>query len=221
MKNTTKTLIAAAVALSAFAGTTAQASDFKWGNVYGDYYKHDREGNKSESMVVGIEGGVTTATHDMYGFAEYDATQETTFVKGSNHFKVLPGNFSVYAQAQNFSNNFGGETVAVVGVGYTAIAGDNWNFKPFIGKTFKTGSWAGEESTMIGWSSYWKPGAVMFTNWTEVEIGDAPASVNGAVGAWVDLTKNVYTGVQYTYSYKTSGERDLGNSVGVRLGYHF
>lgn len=220
-----KTFLSVAIAVAALTSGSALANSFNWGNIYGDYYKHDRESNKTDAKVFGVEGGMTTSKHDVYGFAEYDMTADTTFVKGSNHFKFTQdGKVSLYAQASNFSGDGGGETVALVGAGYT-FSGDIWSFKPFIGAAKKTGSWAGTDSTMVGWAGHFVAGPILLTNWTEVEVDTkVPYTVNGAFGAWYDLNETWYTGVQYTYSYKTAGEtrsEKVGNSIGLRFGAHF
>lgn len=211
--------VAAVASLVAVFGMSS-ANAYEWANVYGDYYEHDRQDNKNNTVVVGMEGGKETKFNDMYGFAEYDVTNQSTFVKGSNHFKVLPKKFSVYTQFSNFQTQTGGESVSVAGLGYTGLTGENWAFKPFVGYAVKDGSFAGRDTVVAGWSGFWKPGDVLFTNWTDVEINDN-TGFNGGIGAWVDVTKNIYTGVQYTYSYRMAGETYYGNSVGIRIGYHF
>lgn len=211
----------AIVAAFLLGSTAASAEAFTWGNIYADGYSHNRTTDNKETLVLGVEGGVTTENHDVYGFYEYDATNETTFGKVSDHVKIHDG-LTLYGQASNFNTDFGGETVTVVGVGYDKIKGENWSFKPFVGYAMKTGAFAGEDGTMVGWSGYWKPADVMFTNWTEIETNASqPITVDGAVGAFVDITKDIYTGVQYTYSYKTAGELGYGDSVAVRIGMHF
>ena len=212
-------------AIAILAATSSAAMANGWSNIYADYYNHmGRSSDNGESVVLGIEGGSIGKYHDMYGFYEVDKTAESTFGKVSNHWKVLPNDFSIYTQATDFQNNFGGETTATVGLGYSNLTGSNWAFKPYVGYTTKGGSFAGEDGVTVGWSGFYAVNSdLSITNWTDVELKEhiRDYTVNGGLGVWYDISKDFYTGVQYTYSYQTAGETGYGDSVGVRIGYHF
>ena len=212
MKTTIAAVIASVMSFSA-------AAD--WGNVYVDYYDNfGRTTENRETQVVGVEGGKLTEKHDMYGFFEYDSVNETTFAKATDHYKFLPKDISIYVQGTDFRTSDGSETTTTVGLGYLGLSGSNWNFKPYVGYTIKVGDFGGDNVPQLGWSAFWSPTEkTSITNWTDVELDGV--TVNGGFGAWYDITKKIYTGVQYTYSYKTAGEAGYGDSVGLRLGMKF
>ncbi len=216
MKKTNATIAALAL-LSATSVLAEESKGFAWGNIYGDFVANEAfaEGNDQEALVVGMEGGYVKDALDIYGFSEYDMTNDNTFTKLTSHYTVLSG-ISIYSQGTQFVTDTGiNAKTYLVGIGFTGITGDGYTFKPYFGANYV--DLPDTYVATVGWSGMIKlSDKTMVTHWNESKVQDG-FTAGGDVGVYYELPMDMYIGAQYRYTYDG---KDYDDAIGLRVGVH-
>ncbi|MFH0260143.1 outer membrane protein OmpK [Vibrio mediterranei] len=234
-----KSLLALGV-VAAVASVPASAEYlYGFGGVYLDHQSWDHGPNKIDNgavgdqrnqFVLGIEGGAGFTWGEIYGFydresVEKSASEQKNSFKGTAHVYLGDTGVSLYGQVYHHDNPAQSETNRVLGLGYTALQGDNWFFKPWIGVHDIT-SWDsfnkesdgmsqninGRNGYMAGWTARYGFEAFgqnfSFVNWNEIEFDrndeyakaqGGKTGLNGALLFNWHATEHLTAAIQYRY----------------------
>lgn len=207
-----------------------------------------------DQVVIGVEGGAGFTWGEIYGFYDVEAVdakeyETKTSLKGTAHIYLGGSGFSFYNQVYNHTNKNQSEQNFVHGIGYTALAGESWFFKPFIGvhniqnhdKFSPNQDINGHNGYMAGWLAVkrFSIGSQNFSvvNWHEIEFerNDAYAEnqggktgQQGALGAYWHINQNWKTGIAYRYFEnklgihgQSGGTQNYGDALIYRIQYDF
>ncbi|HFD2949963.1 TPA: outer membrane protein OmpK [Klebsiella pneumoniae] len=229
--------------------STYAKQQYGWGNVHFDYQSWD-SGFKDleyEQALIGVEGGVGFDWGEMYGFYDYEnildkeGNQGQT-MNGESHVYLGESGFSLFGKVYNSQSPNFKETNQFLGLGYTALKGDGWWFKPWIGRQYITAhnnfGPAHDINGLNGFSIGWNAGYAfkllkqdfLLSNWNEIELdrNDDYASnnfghegLNGGLNLTMKLTDNISTTFMYRYFYNKLGADGYGDILIYRIAYDF
>ncbi len=257
-----KSLLALGV-IAAVSAIPAQAEYlYGFGNVYLDHQSWDhgpnpikdgKDGKDRNQYVVGIDGGAGFTWGELYGFYDYEnigksGEDRKASLKGTAHVYLGDSGMSLYGQVYNHDNANQSEQNRVLGLGYTALQGDNWFFKPWVG-VHEITSWDqfgtyqnvnGANGYMAGWTARYAFQAFgqnfSLVNWNEIEFdrNDQYATnqggkngINGAAILFWHVTDQFSTAVQYRYFnnklgvYGQGQGQHYGDALIYRVQYSF
>ncbi|MCL9773176.1 outer membrane protein OmpK [Vibrio methylphosphonaticus] len=231
-----KSLLALGVVAAAASVPASAEYLYGFGGVYLDHQSwdhgfspvNDNVGDQRNQFVLGLEGGAGFTWGEIYGFydresVEKNSSEQKNSMKGSAHVYLGDSGVSLYGQFYHHDNPGQSETNRVLGVGYTALQGDNWFFKPWVGVHDIT-SWDsysaqdgyenvnGNNGYMAGWTARYGFNAFgqnfSFVNWNEIEFDrndeyahnqGGKTGLNGALLFNWHATENVTAAIQYRY----------------------
>ncbi|MGR5093663.1 outer membrane protein OmpK [Vibrio maritimus] len=259
-----KSLLALGVVAAVSAVPASAEYLYGFGGVYLDHqsWNHGpnaiqdgQDGKGRNQFVLGIEGGAGFTWGELYGFydresVEKNSSEQKNSFKGSAHVYLGDTGVSLYGQVYHHDNPFQSETNRVLGLGYTALSGDNWFFKPWVGVHDIT-SWDsfspnqnvnGNNGYMAGWTARYAFNLggqnFSFVNWNEIEFdrndeyAQNQGGKNGLNGALLfnwHATEHLTAAIQYRYFnnklgvYGSSGsnQQHYGDAIIYRLQYNF
>ena len=264
MRKSMMTLIGVAVSVATLPAKAEYL--FGFGNMYLDYqaWNHgfgndnDNFGNDIEDRnqaVLGIEGGAVFDWGQVYGFYDYEGVDRAgddrgASLKGTIHYNLAESGASLYAQVYNTDADKNGfhEQNRVLGLGYTALKGDNWAFTPFLGfhhinQSSNGSSNSGNNGGMFGYSGFYNTTIanqnITFSTWNELEFArndkysDAQSKtfgskdsseswgLNGSLNAMWHVTEDWSTGVLYRYTVNKLARKDYQDLIIYRVQYSF
>jgi nucleoside-specific outer membrane channel protein Tsx len=228
-----KSLLALGVVAAVAAVPASAEYQYGFGGVYLDHQSwdhgptpiNDNVGKDRNQFVLGLEGGAGFTWGELYGFydresVEKSSSEQKNSIKGTAHVYLGDSGVSLYGQVYHHDNPKQSETNRVLGLGYTALKGDNWFFKPWIGVHDVT-AWenfgsefrnSGNNGYMAGWTARYAFNLggqdFSFVNWNEIEFdrNDAYAQNQGGKSGFQGAailfwhpTKHLATGIQYRY----------------------
>ncbi|GAL33057.1 putative exported protein [Vibrio maritimus] len=141
-----KSLLALGVVAAVAAVPASAEYLYGFGGVYLDHQSWDhgpnaiqdgQDGKGRNQFVLGIEGGAGFTWGELYGFydresVEKSSSEQKNSMKGTAHIYLGDSGVSLYGQVYHHDNPAQSETNRVLGLGYTALKGDNWFFKPWL-----------------------------------------------------------------------------------------
>ncbi|TXM33704.1 nucleoside-specific channel-forming Tsx family protein [Vibrio parahaemolyticus] len=194
---------------------------YEWSGLYGE--NATKEAGTDTSYAVGVEAGYMDETFNVYGFHE-EYSLNSRFSKVTTHVVLNEIPMTLYVQGSYYEDAYGDEGRALAGVGYPIqYKGEllEFNFAPFVGYAWSDSAFNVEDSVMVGWSGNTKLLGLNLTSWHETDRQHDEWTMNGALGAYLDINEEWYTGVQYRYWYNTGGNDGFADAVIARVGMRF
>ncbi|MBV7406920.1 outer membrane protein OmpK [Enterobacter sp. ENT03] len=236
--------------LSTITGDAFAEQKYGWGNIHFDYQSWD-SGVKDleyEQALVGIEGGAGFDWGEMYGFYDYEnilrnEKEHGQTMNGETHYYLWDTGASLFGKVYNSQSPNFKETNQFIGIGYTALKGDGWWFKPWIARQYiNAHSNFGPAYDINGYNGFsigWNAGYAftflsqnfLLSNWNEIELernedyaannSGGEEGLNGGLNLTWKITDHISTTVMYRYFYNKLGADGYGDILIYRLAYDF
>ncbi|EPQ5852998.1 outer membrane protein OmpK [Klebsiella variicola] len=222
---------------------------YGWGNVHLDYQSWDSgfQDLNNEQTLVGIEGGIGFDWGEMFGFYDYEnildkAGNQGQTMNGEAHIYLGGTGLSLFGKIYNSQSPNFKETNQFIGFGYTSLKGEEWWFKPWVGRQYiNAQNNFGPASDINGFNGFsigWNAGYafkflkqdLLLSNWNEIELdrNDDYASnnfgregFNGGVNLTLKITDDISTTFMYRYFYHKLGANGYGDILIYRVAYNF
>jgi hypothetical protein len=233
-----------------YSGESLAEQKYGWGNLHFDYQSWDAgfKDQEFEQAVVGIEGGAGFSWGEMFGFYDYEnilrkEKEHGQTMNGEVHYYLGNSGVSLFGKVYSSQSPNFKETNQFFGLGYTALKGDGWWFKPWIGRQYVNAhNKFGPNHFVNGYNGFsigWNGGYAfklfnqnfLLSNWNEINLmrNDDYAEnntghnegLNGGLNLTWNITNDISTTIMYRYFMNRLGADGYGDILIYRIAYTF